>query len=430
MPLIPLLVVALAPQARDLPPALGPLDNPLKGYAAYATATDVHSFPSPTIYAYANWRELEPEEGKYAFADWERRNWETPAAKGKHIVFRVVLDYPDQPVCMPQWLIDKGVKMTPYDQFGGGKSPDYEDPRLKAGLMKLIAALGKRYNGDPRVAFVQVGLLGHWGEFHTYPKDELFPKEATQKEVVNALRRAFPNKHLMGRNPSYASLQLPTMGFHDDMIPEDTLGPEEWHFLPGMRQGGVLSNWKVAPTGGEMVPGQAEKWLGEGWETTKRAVREAHFSWIGPYCPALIRDPKPEFKARAEELIRLLGYEYRLTRLTAPAQIQRGKRMTVALDGVNQGVAPFYYAWPVELALLDAGQGKVVRKVRLPVDIRKWQPGPFRLTGTIPADVPAGRYRLALGIVDPWKKRPAIAFANALPNVGGYTVLGPVTVVK
>lgn len=427
MSLTTLIAVALVPTVRELPPGPGPLDNPLKGYAAYAMPTDVHSFPSPTVYVYANWRELEPKEGEYAFADWERRNWETPTAKGKHIVFRVVMDYPDQPVGVPQWLIDKGVKMTPYDQFGGGKSPDYEDPRLKSALLKLIGQLGKRYDGDPRIAFVQVGLLGHWGEFHTYPREELFPKEATQVEVVNALRKAFPNKHLMGRNPSYKSLQIPTIGFHDDMIPEDTLGPEEWKFVPGLKAGGVYENWRVAPTGGEMVPGQAQKWLGEGWEDTKQAVREAHFSWIGPYCPALVQNPKPEFKARAEELIRMLGYEYRLTRLTAPTQVRRGKTIAATLEGVNQGVAPFYYRWPVELALLDS-RGKVARKSALAADVRKWLPGAFRVSGQIPAAVPAGRYRLALGIVDPWKKRPAIRFANTLPVVDGYTVLGEVRV--
>ena len=28
-----------------------------------------------------------------------------------------------------------------------------------------------RYDGDPRIGFVQLGLLGFWGEWHTYPYD-------------------------------------------------------------------------------------------------------------------------------------------------------------------------------------------------------------------------------------------------------------------
>jgi hypothetical protein len=162
---------------------------------------------------------------------------------------------------------------------------------------------------------------------------------------------------------------------------------------------------------------------------TQQAVRETHFSWIGPYRPAMVQNPSPQFKERAEELIRMLGYEYRLTRLTAPARVRRGTALAATVNGANQGVAPFYYAWPVEVALLDS-KGKVARRSRVDVDIRKWLPGVFRLSAKVPTDVPPGRYRLGLGIVDPWKKRPSIGFANALPKVAGYTVLGSVEVTR
>jgi hypothetical protein len=424
-----LTAVASAQKTVDLPAGPGPLTNPLKGYAAYAAAGESHHLPASMVYVDASWAELEPRENEYRFADWERREWETPLAKGKHVVFRVWMDYPSQVSGVPQWLVDKGVKMTPYSDFGGGRSPDYEDPRLQEALLRLIKKLGERYDQDPRVAFVQVGLLGHWGEFHTYPRPELFASETTLKRVVGAMRSAFSHKKLMGRNPTYPSLQLPGMGFHDDMIPEDTLPPEDWKFIPALRAGKMDGNWKDAPTGGEMVPGAALKWLGEGWPDTQRAVREAHLSWIGPYCPALVAPPNETYRQRGEELIRMLGYEYRLTKLTVPSSITAGEPATVALDGLNQGVAPFYYAWPVELALLDS-QGKVAAKTNVAADIRKWQPGPFHLRAAIPTNVTPGNYRLALGIVDPWTGKPSVAFANRLAQSGGYTILNSITIDK
>ena len=45
-------------------------------------------------------------------------------------------------------------------------------------------------------------------------------------------------------------------------------------------------------------------------------------------------------------------------------------------------------------------------------------------------DAPAGRYKLALGIRDPWTARPAVAFANKLPQQEGWTVLSSVEVVS
>jgi len=38
-------------------------------------------------------------------------------AQGKHIIFRVYLDYPAQASGVPDWLIAKGVKMTPYTDY-------------------------------------------------------------------------------------------------------------------------------------------------------------------------------------------------------------------------------------------------------------------------------------------------------------------------
>ena len=77
------------------------------------------------------------------------------------------------------------------------------------------------------------------------------------------------------------------MGYHDDLIPADTLGPEDWQFLPKMRRSGRTENWKVAAIGGEMEPGHADHWLGQGYPTTMTAINTAHMSWIGPYSPAL-----------------------------------------------------------------------------------------------------------------------------------------------
>ncbi|HEY0868041.1 MAG TPA: DUF4832 domain-containing protein [Fimbriimonas sp.] len=410
-------------------PGPGPLDNPLKGYAAYSGPTFKHTAPVSMAYTYAFWSDLEPKEGQYVFKDWEQENWETPLAKGKHLVFRLTLDYPNRPPALPKWLIDKGVKMTPYDQHGGGLSPDYESPILQRHLLKLIDAAGKRYNSNPRVAFVQLGILGHWGEWHTYPVDSLFASPKTQRWVVDAMHRAFPNKHIMARNAAYESVRLPWIGFHDDMIPEDTLGPEPWSFRSALRTGGRLDNWKVAPTGGEMVPGAAKRYLGEDWPTLVKAVEEMHFSWIGPYAPAIETPPDAIFNQRMHDLIRKLGYEYRLTRLRAPQSLRAGSRLSLRLEGVNQGVAPFYYPWKVRFALLDKS-GKPVQAWTANTDIRKWLPGPFALRSAAKVAVPPGTYRLAIGILDPYKGKPNIAFANRLERVGGYTVLAPIKVAR
>lgn len=420
--------VAGGDRMRVLHPATapGPLDNPMKGWCSYVDAGPI-SQPYSMVYFYVSWKELEPREGEYRFAEWEKRVWDVPAARGKQVVLRVYLDYPSRPSGIPDWLLAKGVQTKPYKEYGGGLSPDYDDPHTVAGMERLIAAMGRRYDGNPRVAFVEMGLLGFWGEWHTYPRVELFASAETQKRVLDAARRAFPHTIVMTRNPADYAGKQDWLGFFDDMFPEDTDGPEEWKFLPKMRQSGRAENWKRAAIGGEMEPHQARKWLGEKFGVAMQRLEQAHFSWVGPYNPALGRTDTPEYVARSQAMVRRMGYEFALDEIRYTAQLRSGARLELLLIGKNQGVAPFYYPWPVELALLDAKR-RVVATFPLKEDIRRWLPGPFRLSAAPKVSAPPGRYTLALGIRDPWTNRPAIGFANALPRYEGWMLLSDIEV--
>jgi hypothetical protein len=419
------------PLSRRVPPsalriirptaAPGPLANPLKGWCPYTIAGPITQ-PYSMVFQYVSWRELEPKPEDYRFAEWEQRAWDVPLARGKQIIFRVYVDYPKKQSGLPDWLRAAGVPTRPYTDYGGGVAPDYDDPRCLEAMERLIAALGQRYNTHPRVAFVEMGLLGFWGEWHTYPRPELFASAVTQRRVLEAARRAFPNKMVMTRYPQGWAGQQPWLGFFDDMFPEDTDGPEDWKFLPKMRRAGRTDNWKRAVIGGEMVPDAAARWLGEDFAQTMRRMEAAHFTWVGPYCPAQETPPSPRFLSRSQEMVRRMGYQFQLTEIRHSAEIGRDRPLEIEITGRNTGVAPFYYAWPVELALLDAGK-RVVARNRVPVDIRTWLPGAFTVRGRVPLQAKPGSYTLAIGIPNPWTSGPSIRFANALPEHQEWTLL-------
>lgn len=407
-------------------PAPGPLDNPLKGWCTYTDAGPIDQ-PYSMVFLYVPWKELEPTRGRYAFDAWERRAWNTPAARGKHIVFRVYIDYPSRPSGLPDWLRKEGVKVTRYSEQGGGESPDYDDPRMVDAMRRLIDALGKRYDRNPRVAFVQFGMLGFWGEWHTYPRTELFAKEATAAAVLDAAHRAFPNKKVMNRYPAGYGGRQRWLGFFDDMFPEDTDGKEDWQFLPRLRSSGRVDAWKTVPIGGEMVPHAAPRLLGDGFTTMMKRLDDAHFSWVGPYSPAIANLREPELRSRSQSMVRRMGYEYRLDEIRLAREPRKGETLDVEIRGTNQGVAPFYYPWPVELALQDT-QGKIAQRWTTDADLRTWLPGPFRLVTSAKVAVSPGSYRLMLGIRDPWTAKPAIGFANALPRRSGWTQLASIRI--
>ncbi len=404
--------------------APGPLDNPLKGWCPFVGVGSQFDQPYSMVYFNVKWRDLEPKPGEYKLEEWERKFWDLPAAKGRHIVFRVNVDYPTETTGVPQWLLDQGLKMTPYTDHGGGKSPDYTDPRFQRAMLSFIKALGQRYDNNPRVAFIQVGLLGFWGEWHTWPKTEMFAPEKFQREVLDGMLKAFPHTKLMARNPSTTAGKYTTLGFHDDMIPQDTLGPEEWKFLPGILANNLGGNWKQYPRGGEMVPGAANQYMGKEYGTTVRAVNDVHFSWIGPYCPALQKSPSQEYRDNCEALVRRMGYQFSLKDASVEFDGQQG---ALVLNGFNDGAAPFYYPWKLKAALVRP-DGTVTNEQDTDVDIRTWQPGKFHVETHFALNAPTGTYRLAIGIIDPYTSKPRIDFASKLDHVQGWQVLGQVRV--
>lgn len=408
-------------------PQPGPLDNPLKGWCPYTDAGTIRQ-PYSMVFLYVPWSELEPTPGNYRFDAWEK-SWNVEAARGKHIIFRVYIDYPSLPSGLPGWIREAGVKETPYKAHGGGLSPDYNDPKMITAMERFIKALGKRYNKHPRIGFIQLGLLGFWGEWHTWPREELYATAATEKRIIDAYRKAFPDKSLMVRYARDYAGQQSWIGFHDDMFPEDTDNGKDWSFLSGVRSSGRVNNWKQAVIGGEMVPNKAKQWLGSQYNTTQTMLERAHFSWVGPYCPALERSDREEFLERSQALVRKMGYEFQLTELSHTRVAEANSAIKISLKGQNNGVAPFYYPWSVELALLDSS-GEIITSKKTNWDVRDWQPGQFSESAHVPFDVQPGEYRMALGIRDPWQNRPAIRFANELPVIDGWTVLSRIKITQ
>ena len=132
------------------------------------------------------------------------------ASRNMHAVWRVILHFPGEVLKVPQYLIDAGVQLHSYD---GGVSPDYGDVLLVEALGQFITRFGQRYDGDKRLAFVQAGLLGFWGEWHTLDYD--FLPDATKNKVVDWYASSFPTTQIQVRYP-WVPAYAAGFGLHDD----------------------------------------------------------------------------------------------------------------------------------------------------------------------------------------------------------------------
>ena len=174
-----------------------------------------------------------------------------------HVVLRIFVHYPDQPLRVPLWLINQGIQLRTIQS--GEKSPQYDDPKLLAAFETFIKALGAKYDGHNDLAFLQLGLLGKWGEWHTYP-DEGLLSDATKDAVVGWYKESFKVTPLQVRNP-WKSAYEAGMGLHDDSFGFSTLdGPsnggqeQTWFFWPEVKAAGQEDFWRKSVMGGETRP--------------------------------------------------------------------------------------------------------------------------------------------------------------------------------
>jgi hypothetical protein len=342
--------------------AAAPANNPLKGFMPYSGSYT--TFPYSIEWSYLPLRSLMSGPTNFNWSSLDTL-LDTDASRAHHTIFRVYLDYPTLPTGIPQYLLDGGLITYNYTNYGNDDislCPNYADTNLQQALTNFIAALGARYDGDPRIGFVELGLLGFWGEWHTYPLTNLFASVAVQQEVLTAYNNAFSKTKLLVRWPSGTNPTALPIGYHDDSFASDTIDPPSYQFLGLLKAAGETNKWRTQPIGGEVYPPiQPCMWAaGEsncvpaGQEFTN-CVRLTHASWMlnqGLFDPG--------FSGAQEDLAltgaHQMGYEIYVTNAAIINAYAAGP-LCVTVQLLNTGVAPFYYDWPVQLGALNSTNG-------------------------------------------------------------------------
>lgn len=441
--------VAAQNSRRLLEYAPAPVDNPLKGLVPYQG--DVRErFPHSMEFSYLAYSAL--VKGYEEF-DWQplEKFLDDVASRGHQAVFRVFLEYPDKKGIIPAFLIRDGLRIHKYLNTNTQplppalvETPDYEDRNLRRSLRGFIAALGRRYDGDPRIGFIAAGLLGTWGEWHTHPRAELFASKEVQREVMDAYEAAFKVTPVLLRYPAgdndhrIAKNADRRFGYHDCSFAWATLDTgkkgDEWFYMTLLKAAGpeAEAKWKRHPIGGEIRPEAWEEVFDEAPQNAniqnfRGCVEATHATWLMDSGMFRKKQQADRFH-RAEQEVRRMGYEFHALAVTI-AEVKGGKLM-VSLEIENRGVAPFYYDWKSEYGLLADGQAAQAF------------PGSGRLTGLLPGDKPlvwtdtldvrgikAGTYTLAVRVPNPLPGGKPMRFANASQEAAlGWLSLGDIQI--
>lgn len=411
------------------------LRNPLKGFrpGIWNNPNSAYRHPYAGVaHNYIQWNEIENDEsdGIEKITDFCNSEWEDAEKHNVKVIPRVYLD----------WDGSEGRQHWPADM----ENFDYSSGQFKTRLRRLIQRLGECWDNDPRVAWVQMGIIGKWGEHHS-PS----PTEEIQQLMGEEFTAAFQNKKVLVRHPWSEFTDFGFGGYWDSWA----------HWYQMNTQGAEIDNlnqtkawWKDHIWEGECAYnwGDYEIQPGENPDATLRepehreflidTIRNKHctaLGWVSSY-----DQDDPDVAAGAEEVQRTFGYRYVLNEVRYPAVLAPGEEFSVSFEITNTGSAPFYYDWPVEVSLLDPASKDVVWKDTFAdCDIRSWLPGENynkdtraydvsadanTVSGTFqaPSGLANGEYIVALAILDPAGMLPSARVAAKNYFNGGRHPIG------
>ena len=401
-----------------------PLVNPMKGWAPFSDNSNT-DYPASMAFVLIRWSELEPEEGVFRFEELEtEKNLGFWREQGARFIIRLVCDYPgkENHMDIPEWLFEKtGGDGQWYDNdYGKGYAPNYGNPVFREEHGRMLQAVGDYYRDDGQVAVVQLGSLGHWGEWHVNHGAGLkeFPPEAITNKYVEQYREAFPGKLLMLRRP-YAAGEQYQMGLFNDSFGVRS-SHEEWlswvedgyvSEQTGETLAGMPEFWRYGPSGGGFSSNmEMEDYFGDYYSRVYELMRRSHTSFLGPHCP------REKLSLRAgnhvNQMARDMGYCFAL-KSGAIGYSGQSQRLKLTVYGENSGVAPFYLDWPVEIMLRGQDGTEVYRNTCYP-GVSSWMPGDWSMEVTLEGtdSLPAGTYQVTFAILDPLTGKPGISLAN------------------
>jgi len=394
-------------------------------------STSPPDFPRSSI-AYCRWfwSAIEPQHGQF---HWNIIDLALKEAKQHHqrLAIRIMPYDPKHP--LPEWYRNSGARRAnkPTDKDGKTWQPDFSDPLYLKYWGELVAAAGKRYDGNPYLDTVDISSIGYWGEGWS----PYMPAFRYQKALIDIWLKAFKRTPLLMNFDQQRALTYGTQhgsGWRLDCWGDMRTHSDDPYFPPEMLdvypmqivRAGIQNVWKRSPVSLEScwVPGY---WKKQGWNLNyilAQALRW-HVTSVNIKSTAI----PPQWKKQFDEFQKKMGYRFVLRRLEYPRAVAPGSMAMVHMWWLNAGVAPIYRKYSLALQVKnDSGQATI----RLPVDIRKWLPGDAVYDGSVyvPQNLKPGSYHLRVGMLDPRTGQPAIRLAIESRQPDGWYDVGTIQV--
>ena len=308
--------------------------------------------------------------------------------------------------------------------------PDYKDDRLIDVLCDFVKHFVEKYDGDIRIAYITVGLLGQWGEWHTYPFNDRMASEEQQNRIFAAYDEAFDKTPILARYPDSKTSGNYDLGFHDDAFTHETIGKSGVYFLTKLQKNKLDSVWKERPIGGEIYPQAQIPILNENKakkgadyaQDYYKCVKKTHASWMMMWSAFDLEgvNDKEQAKKTADELSSSLGYDYTVSK--SFVKHKKG-RLQISFTVKNKGVAPLYYDMFPSVVISDK-DGNIVSETMLAYTLKGILPNKSRSFSTeINLPEGDGTYTVSLYSPNPMQGGKPIVFSNRNKTDGKYCII-------
>jgi hypothetical protein len=387
-------------------------------------------YPMTSIaYFRVYWKFMEPEPGGYRW-DLLDKALATARAHRQSLMLRIA-PYgtgadSDVPAWYRQLVAGQEIeKHLPLDKW----RVHPENPLYVRHFGGLIRALAARYDGHPDLELVDVSIVGAWGE--SAGSEQL--SDSTRRALLDGYLDGFANTplvlQLQDEKATHYGLSKRPVGWRVDCLGDMGGFSKTWShmndFYPQtLIQTGMQDAWKRGPVSME-VCWVMQHWKDQGWDIDH--IIDESLKWHISSFNAKSSPVPPEWQPQVERWLKRMGYRFVLRKFTYPSAVQAGSKLPFTAWWDNKGVAPAYRHFLLALRLKGERQTEVLATE---ADPTSWLPGDSLCDGSlvVPVKLPPGQYDLALALLDPSNREPAVRLAIAGRAEDGWYSLGKVKV--
>ena len=359
--------------------------SPGMGLAPWAESDESLELETTLVYVELKWSDWEPEEGFYnvEFVN-EFYNLDYYKKDGRNVVFRFICDEPteEEHLDIPEWLYQKiDGDGTWYDiDYGKGFSPNYSNKIFIEEHGEAISALGEYFGQDDFFIYVELGSLGHWGEWHVnYEKGITpMPEFAIREEYIKPYLNAFQNSSFLIRYP-LVDAEKYGFGLYNDMTGDydetvywlEQMKPGIWEQTNLEEQADTKDVWKKYPIGGEFASSyENSHFLLTNFDLTLEGIKDSHQSFIGP--KIIIDESEKDYSSAMNKILKTIGYRYYVDSVLM--DFNEKETFTITCSMSNDGIAPTYQKYSIELSIVDEDGNEVWISDNVDFDLRNVLP--------------------------------------------------------